>query len=338
MGYERVGKVDMNSTTIIIQDANTRKFIDISQLVVSLTWETQIGDQPGKLSFKYVDDGKTYFAEGSKIAVTDDNVGMFSGFIFTRDRTNDIAIEITAYDQMRYLQNKDIMNLPIMTANQVFEKICKEQKLIYKTIHASNYKIAGRLHDNKSYYEIMQTAIDETLAKSGQWYMIRDNFGVLEFVDLKKLLTPLIIGDNSLLMSYSFKSSIDEDTFNQIKITKDNKATAKRDVYVAKNNDTINRWGTLQYYESAKEDATDAQIEAKAVQLLALKNRPTRSLSLKCLGDKRVRAGNGIILSIDALKNEDLAENQSALVYSCSHTIEKDKHTMDLDVEIVGTV
>lgn len=321
--------------SILVQDRVNGKIIDLSDTVFSLEWETTLEEQAGKLTMTCVDDKKTYFTEGSRITVTIGNVGLFIGYVFKRGRTEGTVLTVTAYDQMRYLQNKDIVNMPIMTSSEVFTKICKEQELTYKVVQSSSYKCPAKVHDNKSYYEMIQAALDDTLTNTGNWYFVRDNFGVLEHVAIKNLLTPVIIGDSSLLSSYSFESSIDDDTYNQVKLTRDNKKTVKREVYIVKDSENIGRWGKLQYYESMDEDANEAQIKAKAETILALKNRPTRSLSLSCLGDNRIRAGNGVVLNISELSNENIPNNQNALVYRCTHKFESDSHTMTLDLEVI---
>lgn len=320
---------------VIITDSVNGSLYDISDLVVSMEWTTTLEEQPGKLTFTYIDDKKTFFAEGSKIAATVGNVGLFSGFIFKRERDESSAISITAYDQLRYLQNKDIVNMPIMTCSEVFAKICKEQELVYKVVHSSSYKCAGRVHDNKSYYEMMQAALDDTITSTGDWFFVRDNYGVLEHVKVDQLLTSVIVGDSSLVTGYKFSSDIDSDTYNQVKLTKDNKDTVKREVYIVKDSEAIARWGKLQYYEKMDEKANEAQIKEKANTILELKNRPTRALTLECLGDNRIRAGNGVVLNISDLAGENLPNNQNALVYACTHKFEGDMHTMSLELEVI---
>jgi hypothetical protein len=325
---------------VIIQNPVDNVQYDISDLVISLEWNTTLAEQPGKLTFTYIDDKKTFFTEGTRVAATIGDVGLFSGFIFKRERTESHTVSVTAYDQLRYLQNKDVINMPILTSSQVFERICKEQELIYKVIHPSTYKCTARVHDNKSYYEMIQSALDDTLLNAGELFFIRDNFGTLEHLSVEKWfdekLTSIIVGDASLVTSYKFESSIDDDTFNAVKLVRDNKDTAKRDVYIVSDPNNIGRWGRLQFFERMNEESNPAQIKARADMILRLKNRPTRSLSLECLGDYQIRAGNGVMLNISDLKNENLNQNaRSAIVYTCTHKFEGDSHTMSLELEVI---
>ena len=65
------------------------------------------------------------------------------------------------------------------------------------------------------------------------WYIIRDNFGTVEHIALNSLITDLVIGDDSVATDFDYEGSID-DSFNYVKLTKDNKESKKREVYVVK--------------------------------------------------------------------------------------------------------
>jgi hypothetical protein len=318
-----------------MQSATMSRPVDISQFCSSIEWTTELFDQPGKLSLSCVEDSGYRVDEGAKIAVLIDGDGLFTGRVFKRERDESRQIKITAYDQLRYLQYKDFANLSAMTSSEIFEKICSEQGLTYKVVHPSAYKTAARVHDGKSYYEMIADALDDTLANNIQLFFLRDNFGVLEHVNAEKMITNLIIGEKSLLTGYTYESSIDGETANVVKISQENETTQKRDVYIAQDSDTIAKWGKLQYFETVDEKYNYAQIVARAQAMLYIHNRPERTLKLSCVGDRRIRAGNGLTLALAALRDEGLPYLKSALVSSCTHKFEGDKHTMDLTMLIV---
>lgn len=318
---------------LIVQDSKTG--VIYKPYCTSLSWDTSLLEQPGKLEFEYVNSTGWSFNSGSIVRATLDGINMFYGYIFTQKYSDSDIVSVTAYDQMRYLQYKDTMVTAGATSAEIFNAICMKRQLQHKVVHSSTYKVAPSPHDNKSYYEIIQYGLDLTLTNAGSWYMIRDNFGTLEHVNIEQLTTNLIIGDKSLLTGYDYEKSIDSDTYNIIKLTKDNKETVKRDVYIVQDSANIKQWGMLQYYESMDENANEAQIIAKANMLLKLKNRETKKLSLSALGHLGIRAGNSVILSIDALKKESVPHGQLALVSSCTHNIENDKHTMDLELMVI---
>lgn len=319
---------------IIVQDSKSGIAYDISEVVTPVKWETSLINQPGKLTFSYLEDEKISISEGSPLSLKIDGKGVFFGYVFKRGKKKNKIVPVTAYDQMRYLKNKDTYVLSGLTASQIFTKICKDFSLDGVIKEASSYVNSPRVNDNKTLFEIIQHAIDETLINTGNWYMIKDNFGKLEFVSINSLKTDVFIGDESLLIDFDFESSIDNDTYNQIKLIKENKETKKREIYIVKDSGTIKQWGLLQYFEKMDEKANPAQIKARADMLLKLKNRVTKKLKLECLGDLKVFAGTGIVLGISDLEKEGIPINQYFMVTSCSHTFKNDLHTMQLEVQV----
>ena len=318
----------------IVQDNKTGIAYDISELITEATWETELTNQPGKLTFSYLDDTKITINEGSPISFKVDGKGVFFGYVFKRGKLKDEKIPVLAYDQMRYLKNKDTYVLSNLTASQIFTRICNDFKLSSVVTNASSYIVSPRLHDNKSLFETIQYGIDETLINTGNWYMIRDNFGKLQFISINSLKTDLFIGDESLLLDFDYTSSIDDDSYNQVKLIKENKETQKREIYIVKDSSTIKQWGLLQYFEKMNENANAAQIQARAEMILKLKNRVTKKLRLSCLGDLKVSAGSGVILGISDLEKEGVAINQYFMVTHASHTFRNDMHTMQLEVQV----
>jgi hypothetical protein len=320
---------------LIIQDSKSGNAWDMSELVNSgINWETNIAEQPGKLTFEYIDQENISINEGSPVSFKIDGQGIFFGYVFKKGRSKNGKIPITAYDQMRYLKNKDTYVFSGLTASEIFLRITSDFKLKAEVVDASTYVVAPRVHDNKTLFEAIQYGIDETLINTGNWYMLRDNFGKLQFININTLKTDLFIGDESLLVDYDFSSSIDDDSYNQIKLIKENQETQKREIYIVKDSSTIKQWGLLQYFEKMDENANAAQIQARADMLLKLKNRATKKLKLAALGDLRVFAGTGIVLGISDLEKEGIAANQYFMVTQCSHSFSNDMHIMQLELQV----
>jgi hypothetical protein len=321
---------------LIVQSKETGQLWEISELVSDISWDTYITDQPGKLTFNFIDeDNKVLLPEGSIVSFKVDDTKVFFGYVFKNGCDESSKVQITAYDQLRYLKNKDVYVIPGMTSSQIFEKICKETQLRYSVLDASSYVLPASVEDNKTYYEVIQKSIDLTLINTGKWYFVRDNFGTLEYQLINRLKTPVFIGDGSLLSKYSFESSIDEDTYNQIKLVKEDKDAKKREIYIVKDSNTIETWGTLQYFEKMDEDSNAAQIQARAEMLLKLKNRATKTLKLgTVIGDLRVFAGAGVILGIQKLVPRGIELNKYFMVTSVSHTFKNDSHTMSPELQV----
>lgn len=319
---------------LTVQDSVSGTIYDLSELAEGLTWDTAMLSQPGKLSFSYLYDPKVVINEGSPVSLKIGGTGVFFGYIFKRTKNQDEKVGVVAYDQMRYLKNKDTYVLSGYTASTLFVKICKDFKLAYRVLDSSAYVLPNKIQDGKALFEILQYGIDVTLANAAKWFYFYDNFGTLEFADINRLKTLVYLGDASLTNGYEFSSSIDDDTYNQVKLVKENKKTAKRDVYMVKDSSTIRTWGTLQYFESMGEDANEVQIKARAEQLLKLKNRITKTFKWAGMGDIRIRAGSGVVIGIEELKDLGMPYEVYFMVVGCSHSFENDNHTMQLELQV----
>ena len=62
---------------------------------------------PRQTGFQVLYDNILDFSEGSPVRMKVDGDNVFFGFVFKQQRTKDKIITVTAYDQLRYLKNKD---------------------------------------------------------------------------------------------------------------------------------------------------------------------------------------------------------------------------------------
>lgn len=321
---------------ILCQDSVTGKGYDLSDVFENLTISTQMESQPGKLIVNYINQSEVVINNGSSISVKVDGKGVFLGYVFKLKPYSNNEVQLTAYDQLRYLQNKDTYNLGSMTCDKIFEKICQDCQLKYKVTNRSSYNVPAKIFDNESYYSIIQYGLDQALINEGYRYIVRDNFGTLEHVELSSIASNLFIGDDSLLTDYEYEISIDDQTYNQIKLVREDSQTNTRKVYIVKDSNTINRWGVLQYFEKVNENMNSAQIQAQAENLLKVKNTETKTLKLTCIGDLRVREGVAVVIGIKALEKYGVKYNSYYFVNACDHKFENGNHTMTLDMEVIG--
>lgn len=320
---------------LIITDIQASKALDLSEVVTEITWTTSILDQPGKLEFSYINDNVNFFNLGSYISYTIDDNEIFCGTVFSIIRSNDDIIKVTCYDAMIYLQYKDTKYFINATGSQIFASICEENQLKYRVINSSSYALASQIFDNKTYYEMIKKYLEDTLINSLEYYIVRANFDTLEYINIANLQTTIFIGDESLLTEYEYKSSIEDETYNKIKLVQENKETAKREVYITQDGLNIAKWGVLQYFEKVDENMTPNQIKERGNQLLKLYNRKTRSLKCECLGVNGIREGSGVAVGIKDLENEGLGKLQYTFVSECTHTWSGDNHNMSLVLEVV---
>lgn len=322
------------SLELIVQSSEDGTIYDISNIAKSVSTSKPIDSSAGKCSFSInTHKNKIHIPMGSTVSlrVTESGKtkGKFFGYVFNAKPKGD-EVSITAYDQLRYLKNNETYVLTGRTMENVISVIGRDFGLRLGVIEGAGYVLPERIEDNKALGDIIQRAIDFTLQGTKRQFIIRDEFGYLCCRDVGKLVTNLVVGDVSLLKDYNYEESIDSETYNSIKLYKDNKDTGKRETYITLDSDNIKRWGKLQKFESVDENMTDAAIRAKADQLLYLYNRIERKLSLKCEGVIDLEPGNGIYLQITDIPG--VVFTQNALITKIDDTYENGLHTMDLEV------
>ena len=253
-----------------------------------------------------------------------DNTNLFYGFVFKKKRDKEKIITTTAYDQLRYLKNKDTKTYTNKRADELVQMIANEYQLNTGVLENTGYVIAKKAESNQSLFDIILNALDETIRNRKEMYVLYDDYGKICLKNLERMKVGLVI-DEETGENYDYESSIDSDTYNQIKLTYDNSDTGKRDIYIARDSSNIEKWGVLQYFDTIDEK-TNGAVKARA--LLDLYNQKTRSLEIKnALGDIRVRGGSLIIVNLDL---GDIKLKNFMLVEKAKHTFKDGEHFMDL--------
>ena len=194
------------------------------------------------------------------------------------------------------------------------------------TLANTVWVIASRVEDNVSLLDMISNALDQTLQNTGDLYILHDDFGKLNLSFLGDMYVPIMI-DAETGQNYDYESSIDENTYNRIKLVYDNEDAGKREVYIAQDSSNINRWGILQYFDALQKGENG---QAKADALLQIYNKETRTLTVKdAAGDSRVRGGSLVVVQLDL---GDVKLQNLMLVEKCVHKYGESKHTMDLTV------
>ena len=109
---------------------------------------------PGKLTFTVVKDGELNFQEGDPVKLTVDGTPMFYGFVFTKSRDKDDTIDVTAYDQLRYLKNKDTITEEGLKASDLLKRIATDFRLNLGTVEDTGYTIETIVEENQTLYDI----------------------------------------------------------------------------------------------------------------------------------------------------------------------------------------
>jgi hypothetical protein len=306
--------------------ANHSGQIYIPAVEEGIQWTTERSLSPSTLKFTVVKDEALKFEEGDAVRLSVDGRGVFFGFVFTKKRNKDHLIEVTAYDQMRYLKNKDTYVYENKTASQVIAMIANDFNLNLGTLEETKYVIPSRVEDNQSLMDIIQTALDLELQHNKELYCLYDDCGKLTLKNIGSMKLNLLI-DSETAEDFDYTSTIDQQTYDQIKLIYDNNETGEREVYIAKDSSHINQWGILQYYEKLQEGENGV---AKANALLELYNKKTRNLKINnAFGDVRCRAGTMVVVQ---LYLGDISISNYLLVEKATHTFDNNHHYMSLNL------
>lgn len=300
---------------------------------VTIEWDRK--GVPGKLTFDVLNDDNLNFWEGDAVRFDYGENKMFYGFVFSKTRTDNRIISVTAYDQLRYFKNKDTYTYVGKTAGALLKMIISDFQLNAGMIDDTGYTIPSRSEDNQDLFTIMDNATQITTLNTGKIFVLYDDYGKIFYRDIANMKTNLLI-DAQTAQSFSYTSSIDENTYNQIKLIKETEekdkkgkktGKKKREIYIAKDTRTQNEWGILQYMDTIQ-DGENGQVKADA--MLKLYNQKTRKLDISgVLGDVRIRGGSivGVLLELG-----DLNVANYMLVEKVKHSFYESNHTMDLTV------
>lgn len=292
----------------------------------NITWEIERRGSPSKLEFTIVMDDILEFCEGNSVRLYYKGIGIFYGYIFQKKRDKENHIKIVAYDQLRYFKNKDTYVYSNKTASELIKMLAKDFKLKYNVIEDTKYKIS-RVEENKTLFDMVLTALDDTLREKKEMFTLYDDFGRITLKNVASMKLDTVM-NNDVIEDFDYNSSIDSDTYTKIKLVRDNEETGKRDVYIAQDSTHMRSWGILQMFDTVDKNMSEAEIKQKCDILLKLYNKKTKSLSLKnVLGDIRVRAGCLVPVFLDL---GDIDLQNYMLVEKVKHTFENNSHFMDL--------
>lgn len=308
---------------------------DVSEIAKDVNWTTSRVGRPASVDFKLVGSGiyqdRSFgINNGDIVRVRMGDVNVFYGYVFSIKQNQDAEISVKAYDQVRYLLNKATYKFKGATTGDVINQIAKEFKLKVGQIDDTGYRIPSMIEDGQTLIDIIEKANTLTMSATGRFFVFFDDFGELSLRDVTAFNAEIYVGDGSLMTGFEYSRDIDQDTYNRIKLYRDNEKTKKREVYMVEDSANIAKWGVLQLYESVDEDKNTAQINEMLQQLAALKNREQRALKLDAIGDIRVRAGIYLPIVI-----ESLSINQRMMVDEVKHQFDGANHTMSLTLKVI---
>ena len=343
---------------ITCHNNQTQKAYDVTELSTSVQYATSLNGQPGKLAFTLrepPDESVTELFASNDFAVANGSIvtngtmvkfeadgrGVFLGYIFKMGADESGSYKITAYDQMRYLKYEDVKHIPPMTASDAFAKICRDAGIRHEVRVPSRLVTPEYYHAGKTLYDMIMRHIQWANSNerdeddNPRQYFIRDDFGTLIFSEISYHKTNAVIGDKSLLTGYQYEASIDKDTYNIVKVYRENEKTGLIDTWVAMDSENQAKWGKLQMLHKADDKMSAEQIADLAKRFLAHRNRETRTVKLNVLASasgaelmpETLVAGSGFKLSIEKPGLE-----MDTWIESATHTFTNAVHTISMEV------
>ena len=294
---------------------------------IKIEWERT--GSPGKLTFTTikVPDGDMEFSEGDPVCFYYDGKLVFVGFVFTKKRDREHRIEVTCYDQIRWLKNKYTYVFEKKTATQIIKALCNDFGLQTGSMDNTGYVIPAIAEENKAALDIILTVLEETLTNTGNMFVFYDNAGKLQVKNCANLVSNKLIMEDTA-ENFDYSSSIDDETYNEIVLYYKGDDGEKIQLFTASSGSTIGQWGKLRYFEEVKNPTIG---QNKANSLLKLYNRKTRKLKVSgAFGDISVRGGTLIPVKLNL---GDITTNNFMQVEKVTHNFDNDHHTMDLTLE-----
>lgn len=296
-------------------------------ILEGVTWETSRKGEPSKLSFTCVKDQNLSFSEGCEVIFRYGNTNVFHGFVFQKQRNKDHHIQVTAYDQLRYLKNKTTYIFYGIRADQVVKRIADDFKLKSGKLENTGFVIPILDCPNQSLFDTILDAIDQTAMNTGKLFYLYDDFGALTLKNITASQTDFLI-DATTAEDFDYTTSIDSNTYNRILLVTKSSNDGAGVPTIAQDTKTQSQWGVLQHYEEVQ---NGENASAKAQALLKMHNMVYRALSVKKhLGDIRIRAGSGVYLDMNL---GDMIVKQRMLVEKAKHVFDNDHHYMDLTLQ-----
>lgn len=331
--------MDNYTLTLVKDNGSTR---DITRLSGNLSWRDSIDTLGMELNVdiaRNVEDrymrGLDIVEIGDKIILKNNSDEIFRGIIVDLS-TEKYKKAITAFDYAFYLnQSKTIVQFNKVRVDNAIKQLCSKFNVPIGNITDIPASIT-KIYKDSTIADIIRDILKQATDALGIKYRLEMRAGKLYIEKYTDLIikprfkpAPNIAPFNPLkaIGSISKTESI-ADMRNSILISSSDEKSS-RVIATAKDDKNIAKFGLLQDVESV-DDKNIAQAKVIAQNKLKELNKVNEDISIKLLGDDKVRAGRILEINNDMFKLKG-----QYLVKDCTHMYQKRVHTMDLTIEKV---
>ena len=310
----------------LVLNIQTREYLYSPQIAGEILLERPRRGAPGKLSFGVLNDDVISFHEGDHVLLSQGEETLFSGFVFSKRRQFGKTITVTAYDQLRYLKNRDIYVYGGLTAAQLVRQMAGDWGIRCGEIQNTGYAIPERIENGRPLLDIIQTALDLTEEQTGERFVLYDEAGELQLRHVWDMALDTLIHEGSIV-NFDYTSSIDRDSYSAVRLYRPDRSYGETLFFEDRREDLIERWGNLRHFERLAE-GLEGQETAR--RILERRGQKSRRLSIvKAAGDTRVRGGS--MLPVD-LHLGDIVVGEFLMVERVLHRFSEGGHIMDMSL------
>ena len=331
-----------------MQDIENGDLWDIAPAAERVIWTTRRNtSQAGSLEVvlsEGIHPSDLMIRAGNMVRFGVDDTDYFYGKIHDADiiasGSDGVRFGFKAYNHLMLLQNAISIRRPAgITASDFFLMVMSQysnyiqglggERINFAVREPSTSPLSEHIFMNESVHDIlMQTMSSAHIAEPNQ-FIIKDNLGTIEWRELRALRTNHVLGDESYVRNYTYIVTINEQTYNIVRVVRDNVDIGMRDVWQRHDSSNVRRWWARQIIIDADTYMTDAQISEVIDLHLKAFNRPHRRKMQEAVGIPGIEAGSGIQTRI-----QRLTIDHGFWCEKVEHIYSSQPHIMNVEVKI----
>ena len=323
---------------VLMKDGKKR---NITQLIGSLAWSSNIDALGVELSFNYAFNDSLYFEDLDLVEVGDQiallNGSRFIGYfiVINSSVSGRFGKTFTCFDRAWYLnKNETVIQFKRVSASQAIAKLLDKFRINHKI--ASMPTSIKKIYKDMTVGDIILDILDQVQQETGVKYQLemeRDVLSIMKQGDLT--IKPMIrLSDNNpefpvtATVSVLSRSRSIEEMKNNVLVVADGEESVKVYTQAADKNSTA-RYGQLTEVVTLDQKNASQARNIAANTLMQL-NRVGETVSCELLGHDDIRAGR--VLELD---EPVTGTTGNYLIKSANHTVNNGIHRVAVELEAI---